>query len=270
MIHLHSAAGAKLRGVVLYRDQLSPSHYLRRAVHCSGTVGNMQPTAGHLGKDQVGKSYWSTGWFTDGKYLDVRMPNMMDNGAPRPGFFFRVLDDDSQGYKFLSSNKLFRLKASNTLPSWWVSAFQDRTASGKIDSLWQCELSHYENGTCYQAKVGVAVQIFQSSEEMCSSWIVNLNKSADFDYFTYLHSAHEVQTYASKAECLPIAARHELQLEIAEIHSAGPGAFVVASMETRCRQTLRPLVMNLVLFVLLSPVLSKPRFCSQRCRSHQV
>lgn len=254
----------------MYRDQLSPSHYLRRAVHCSGTVGNMQPTAGHLGKDQVGKSYWSTGWFTDGKYLDVRMPNMMDNGAPRPGFFFRVLDDDSQGYKFLSSNKLFRLKASNTLPSWWVSAFQDRTASGKIDSLWQCELSHYENGTCYQAKVGVAVQIFQSSEEMCSSWIVNLNKSADFDYFTYLHSAHEVQTYASKAECLPIAARHELQLEIAEIHSAGPGAFVVASMETRCRQTLRPLVMNLVLFVLLSPVLSKPRFCSQRCRSHQV
>ncbi|CAK8989924.1 Uncharacterized protein SCF082_LOCUS2028 [Durusdinium trenchii] len=198
-------------------------------------------------QDDALSCHWSSGLFADEWHLNFRMPAVFENGMELA--FRRVEADEDNAFGLGSAFRVLDAHDENLiltshqhLPSWWVSTFErDWAHDGNIEALsWQCQLSHFQNGTCYQVKVGVGLWISETSACGDLSDHVSTKSVTDNKYYTYARSSRGSQIYVSTQECLPLASRYELQVEVVSLSgNTGPVALEVASADTRCRKTLR-------------------------------
>ncbi|CAK8989926.1 Neurogenic locus notch homolog protein 1 (Notch 1) [Cleaved into: Notch 1 extracellular truncation (NEXT) [Durusdinium trenchii] len=190
--------------------------------------------------------HWMTGPLTDEWHLHFQMPAAYEHGME---FAFQRADDDERsgemGARFQGLGRTTNLKliSHDPLPSWWDAAHNGaRSHDGNVEALlWQCKLFHYQNGICYQATVGVGVWVLETSESTCRDLLDDVSQVVGGkSYYTYSRSARGSQIYVNTEECLPLATRYELQVEVVSLYSdVGPVVMEVASADTRCRKTLR-------------------------------
>eukprot|EP00435_Cladocopium_sp_Y103_P038399 s1965_g10.t1 len=191
-------------------------------------------------------------WKTDRVHIYLEMPeNMFQDLEEEDDALFRRSDDVKDGSNFIHYTGNFFLDGRNLdpqggsafqdarLPGWWTAKFVEGADDFlKADAMMGCLIARYQNGTCYQARIGQVVNIFQSSEHNCPDLDANFETGQEY---TYVFSTDATQTYADPEPCLPLASRHELQLDITDLRHEGSNApkVDVATMETTCRMYLR-------------------------------
>eukprot|EP00435_Cladocopium_sp_Y103_P048680 s588_g14.t1 len=212
--------------------------------HLQALMNGTKPynaTLGLVPRGETSQMWWCSdnAWLSDGRYLQMEMSEQFVDDFDFYHFFGRTPEDGHRGrhdgsifIRHVSQN--FRLTQS-TLPPWWLSRFQEASDPRSLhaDAMMGCRISTYQNGTCYKTWIGHKVQIFKAEEAHCKDDL----DVKEGEMYTYEYSDAGTQTYVSTSSCLPLAAHHELQLEIAELREHQ--MMVVATMATPCRTSLR-------------------------------
>eukprot|EP00434_Breviolum_minutum_P043483 symbB.v1.2.038766.t1/scaffold5842.1/size23188/2 len=161
-------------------------------------------------------------------------------------FVQMLLAAPKDGSKFdaLVGRTVTAVIAVTALPLWWTFKFQqDEMLRGhgtafNTDSLDECEMSYFWNGTCFEIKVGSHVQILSAPDGYCPK---HHTKKEAGDKYHFRASTYGTQMYRSLHSCLPFAAHREFHFEIVDVRSQN--AFFLSSgssvAESKCRTALR-------------------------------
>jgi len=135
------------------------------------------------------------------------------------------------------------LATVGVVPFWWAFKFQeDEVLRGyssvfDTDSLDNCFLHYFRNGTCYQIVVGWYVFVSHKAESECPIF-----GGMDGEDYIYQNSLYGTQIYRSHNSCSSsLTASREFQFEIADLRSQNAASLASASSVVvgGCRTTLR-------------------------------
>ena len=135
------------------------------------------------------------------------------------------------------------LATVGVVPVWWAFKFQEdevlRGYAGVFDtdSLEGCFLHYFQNGTCYQIKVGLMAQISHKNESECRIFRGTVGEN-----YLYDRSLYGTQIYRSQHSCSSsLTASREFEFEIADVRSQNAASLTSASsiVVGKCRTALR-------------------------------
>jgi len=181
-------------------------------------------------------TWWSAGW--------SGFKHRLFYSSPDEVFDLEKAPEAPDGSKFVGEPDAgLHLATVGVVPFWWAFKFQeDEVLRGyssvfDTDSLDNCFLHYFRNGTCYQIVVGWYVFVSHKAESECPIF-----GGMDGEDYIYQNSLYGTQIYRSHNSCSSsLTASREFQFEIADLRSQNAASLASASSVVvgGCRTTLR-------------------------------
>jgi len=181
-------------------------------------------------------TWWSAGWTGLDYHLFYSLPDL-DSAE------LEKAPEAPDGSKFVEPDTGLHLATVGVVPVWWAFKFQEdevlRGYAGVFDtdSLDDCFLHYFRNGTCYQIVVGRVAQISHKTESECPIF-----RGMDGENYIYDRSLYGTQIYRSHNSCSSsLTASREFEFEIADVRSQNAASLTSASsiVVGGCRTALR-------------------------------